>query len=179
MMGPLKRLLRRFRRDEDGSAIIIEFVIFVPLIFSMFLASVEMGVYSMRHMFLDRGLDITVRHIRLSTNKALRHGELKIMICENAGFLPDCMTTLKLEMTPLNPRAFAAFDQVPDCIDLSEPYEPPRGFRLGVEHELMMMRACVKFQPVFPLTGLGFEFAKDGTGRARMVSSAIFVQEPS
>ena len=171
--------LRRFGRKEDGSAIVIEFVVFVPLLFSMFLMAVEMGIYSMRHMFLDRGLDMTVRFVRLNTNTPMTHDLLKDMICDNAGFLDDCETTLRLEMQSLNPRAFAAFDQNPDCIDLSQPIQPERGFVLGQEHEMMILRACVKFDPVFPLTGLGFEFEKDGSGKARMISTAVFVQEPN
>lgn len=179
MIRPMHRILRRFRREEDGSAIMIEFVVFVPLLFSMFLMAVEMGVYTMRHMFLDRGLDITVRHVRLNTNSAMTHGQLKDMICENAGFLEDCDYTLRLEMTPINPRDFEEFDQEPDCIDLSEPVEPETGLVLGHEHQVMILRACVKFQPVFPTTGLGYEFEKDGSGRVRMISSAVFVQEPN
>lgn len=179
MRRPLQRILRRFRRDENGSAIIIEFVVFVPLLFSMFLMAVEMGVYTMRHMFLDRGLDITVRHVRLNTNTNMTHDFLKTMICDNAGFLEDCDATLRLEMTPVNPRNFSAFIQEPDCVDLSEPIEPERGYTLGKEHQVMILRACVKFEPVFPTTGLGKEFEKDGSGRVRMVSSAVFVQEPN
>ena len=179
MMHALKKRLRRFGRKEDGSAIMIEFVIFVPLLFSVFLMGVEMGLYSMRHMFLDRGLDMTVRYVRLNTNTPMTHGFLKDMICDNAGFIDDCETTLRLEMTPINPRAFSTFDQDPDCIDVSEDVQPARGFTLGFEHQVMILRACVKFLPVFPTTGLGYAFEKDGSGRARMVSSAVFVQEPN
>lgn len=179
MMHALKRRSRRFRRDEEGAAILIEFVIFVPLLFSVFLMGVEMGIYSMRHMFLDRGLDMTVRFVRLNTNTPMNHTMLKDMICDNAGFIDDCDTTLRLEMLPMNPRAFAGLNQNPDCIDLSQPVEPERGFSLGMEHQMMLLRACVKFLPVFPTTGLGYAMEKDGTGRARMVSSAVFVQEPN
>ncbi|MFC6584811.1 TadE/TadG family type IV pilus assembly protein [Sulfitobacter aestuariivivens] len=131
MIRTLTSYLRQFRRDEDGSALVVEFVIFTPLIIGCFLMGVEMGLYSMRHMFLDRGLDLTVRYVRLNTNTPMTHPQLKDMICRNAGFIDDCDTTLRLEMQPLNPRAFAAFDPQPDCIDLSQPVEPERGFTLG------------------------------------------------
>ncbi len=179
MITRLKKTLRRFRKEEDGAAILLEFVIFVPLIFSLFLMSVEMGIYSMRHMFLDRGLDITVRYVRLNTNEDITHNQLKEMICDYSGFLDDCDNTLRLEMAPLDPRQFAQFDQVADCVDLSQPVTDPRGFDLGREHQLMILRACYRFKPVFPTTGLGYAFTKDGSGRARMVSTAAFVQEPN
>lgn len=181
MITPIKTMLRRFRKDENGAAIMIEFVIFVPLIFSCFLMAVEMSIYSMRHMFLDRGLDIAVRHIRLNTNTTITHSQIKTMICDSAGFLDDCENTLRLEMAPLDPRQFAAFDQTADCIDVSQPVKDPRGFDLGREHQLMILRACHVFKPVFPSTGLGYQLAQDSNlgGNARMVSTAAFVQEPN
>ena len=179
MIKHLMKPLRRFRREESGAAMMMEFIIFVPLIFSAFLMAVEMGVYSMRHMFLDRGLDLTVRFVRLNTNTAITHGQLKDMICDWSGFLEDCDSTLRLEMQPLDPRAFAEFDQSADCVDLSEDVTPVRGFELGREHQLMILRACVKFKPVYPTTGLGYAAETDGTGRMRMISTAAFVQEPN
>ncbi len=179
MIARLKNRLRGFGRAEDGSALIIEFCFFVPILFGTFLMAVEMGVYTMHQMFLDRGLDLTVRHVRLNTNTPMTHNQLKDMICDYSGFLDDCDNSLRLEMTPLDPRNFAAFDEVADCVDTSQPVTPVRGFILGRNHEMMILRACVKFTPVFPTTGLGYALEKDGAGKARMVSTAAFVQEPN
>lgn len=178
MIRPVKKFLRRFRRNEDGSALVIEFMIFVPLLFGAFLMAVEMGVYTMRQMYLDRGLDIAVRFIRLNTQANYTHEDIKQIICNNSGWLENCDDTLRLEMVELNPRNFAQFDQTADCVDTSEPIEPVRGFTLGQENQLMMMRACVKFDPLYPTSGLGFALEKDGSGQAKMISSAAFVQEP-
>ena len=178
MIRPVKNFLRRFRRSEDGSALVIEFVIFVPILFAAFLMAVEMGVYTMRQMYLDRSLDIAVRFIRLNTQANYTHDDIKQMICDNSGWLENCDGTLRLEMVELNPRNFAQFDQVADCVDTSEPIEPVRGFALGQENQLMMLRSCIKFDPLFPTSGLGHAMETDGSGQARMVSSAAFVQEP-
>lgn len=190
MIRRLSSCLKRFRKDEEGH-MIIEFAIIVPAIFSMFLASVEFGIYSMRQMFLDRGLDLTVRAIRLNTGIDLDgdgivdfdHDTVKQMICDNSGFLNtgtenNCDRTLRLEMEPIDPYNYVGLSATIDCVDVSEPINPPRGFTNGVEHQLMVMRACVKFDPVFPSTGLGFAFDKDGAGKAMMVSMSAFVQEP-
>jgi hypothetical protein len=178
MIRPIKNFLRRFRRSEDGSAILIEFCIFVPLLFGAFLMAVEMGIYSMRQMYLDRGLDMAVRYVRLNTSVDYTHDDIKEMICDNAGWLENCQETLRLEMVTVNPRQFVQFDQSADCVDTSEPVEPVRGFTLGLENQMMMLRACVKFDPIYPTSGLGYAFEKDGSGQAKMVSSAAFVQEP-
>ena len=180
MMGRYLKALRRFGKDESGSVIMLEFVIMVPLIFSTFLMSVELGIYSVRHMFLDRGMDITVRYVRLNSDDPnITHQFLKDMICDNSGFLEDCGTTLKLEMKKVDPRSFSALDPEVQCIDLSQPPEPDQGLNLGQEHELMLLRSCVKFRPVFPTTGLGKALEKDGTGRVRMTSIAAYVLEPT
>ncbi|MDF3413138.1 pilus assembly protein [Sulfitobacter sp. M57] len=178
MRHPIRKLLRRFRRDEDGSAMVVEFALFVPLLFGVFLMAVEMGIYSMRQMYLDRGLDIAVRYIRLNTHRTFTHDDIKQMICANTGWLENCDETLRLEMTSVDPRAFARFDAEVDCVDTSLPVKPVRGFTLGDSNQVMMLRACVRFNPVYPTSGLGHEFEKDGTGRAKMVATAAFVQEP-
>lgn len=170
---------RRFRRDEDGSAMLIEFVIMVPLLFASLIMSVEMSFYAMRHMYLDRGLDMTVRYIRLNTNTPMTHPQIKDMICDTAGFIKDCDTTLRLEMITIDPRNFAAFNEAADCIDTSKEANPVRGWNPGLEHEIMLLRACVGFKPLFPTSGLGYALQKDGAGRVAMVSNAAFVQEPN
>ena len=80
---------------------------------------------------------------------------------------------------PDDPRNWSGIPQNTVCTDQSEEVEPVTSFVTGQENQLMILRACVKFQPVFPTTGLGKEFEKDGSGRVRMISSAVFVQEPN
>lgn len=178
MTRRLSRFLRRFTRDERGSAIMLEFVIFVPILFAAFLMSVELSVYSIRQMFLDRGLEMSVRYVRLNTGEALTHRQFKDMVCANSGFIPDCSSTLRIEMSPAPLRGFTGFQTSPDCVDISEPIEPVRGFTLGQEQDVMLMRACVGFKPVFPTTRIGRAIDKDGSGRAKLVAVAAFVQEP-
>lgn len=171
--------LRRFRRNEDGQ-MLVEFALAVPLVFTIFLTSIEMGLYSTRQMFLDRGLDVVVREIRLGTGNAnLTHSYIKSRICDEAGFLEDCDAVLRLEMKTTSMRNFSGFGGPADCVDISKPVTPLRQFVHGGEHQLMMLRACYMFKPVFPTTGLGKEFTTDGSGRVKMVSYSGFVQEPS
>jgi len=178
MIRKATRFLRRFGRDEDGH-MLVEFALAVPLIFTLFMTSVEMGIYALRQNFLDRGLDMAVRDIRLNTGANYTHTDIKNMICGYSGFLPDCSSALKLEMNPINPRSFSGFAGTADCADLSQPVTPSRSFVHGSEHQLMLMRACYMFKPVFKSTGLGYAFTKDGSGRVKMVSLTGFVQEPS
>ena len=177
MIRKLSRFLRNFGRKEDGQ-IAVEFVLAIPLIFTLFMTSVELGIYSLRQNFLDRGLDMAVRNVRLNTGTTYSHSDLKQMVCDFSGFLEDCDDALKLEMNPINPRSFSGFAGAADCADVSKPVTPSRSFVHGGEHQLMLLRACYMFTPVFPTTGLGYAMTKDGSGRSKMVSLSGFVQEP-
>lgn len=173
--------LRCFLKREDGNAT-IEFVIMVPLIFTIFMTAVELGIYSMRQMWLDRGLDLAMREVRLNTSNIPSHDDMKLSICENSNFIPDCLNSVKIEMEAVNPRAFAALDGTLDCVDRSLPTASQQdpNYTTGEEHDLMLVRACVKFDPIFPSTGLGFYFAQNGdnAGQSFMTASSAFVQEP-
>ena len=177
MIRKLSRFLRNFGRKEEGQ-IAVEFVLAIPLIFTLFMTSVELGIYSLRQNFLDRGLDMAVRNVRLNTGTTYSHSDLKQMVCDFSGFLEDCDDALKLEMNPINPRSFSGFAGAADCADVSKPVTPSRSFVHGGEHQLMLLRACYMFTPVFPTTGLGYAMTKDGSGRSKMVSLSGFVQEP-
>jgi len=177
MIRKSMNFLRRFRRKEDGQ-MIIEFAFFVPLIFTIFMTSVELGLYQVRLMFLERALDETVRDIRLNTGAAPVHRVLKERICERSGFFDDCLQNINLEMTIVNARSTPVF--LPDRATCTDKSQPPTEATLanGFDHDLMVIRACVKFDPVFPTSGLGRHFVKDSSGQARMVASSAFVQEP-
>ncbi|WP_339770131.1 TadE/TadG family type IV pilus assembly protein [uncultured Pseudosulfitobacter sp.] len=169
--------LRKFRKDEGGF-MVVEFALAIPLIFTMFMTSVELGIYTTRQMFLDRGMDMTIRQVRLNTAKKYTHAQLKDKICTFSGFLPDCASQLRLEMKEVDVRGFTGFGGPADCVDTSQPVTPLRTFTNGGDHSVMLMRACYMFDPVFRLNGLGEGFTKDGAGHAKMVSVAAFVQEP-
>ncbi|UOA28210.1 TadE/TadG family type IV pilus assembly protein [Pseudosulfitobacter sp. DSM 107133] len=179
MIRKFIKSLRRFKKDDRGF-MLVEFALAIPLIFTMFLTSVELGIYTTRQIFLDRGMEMTIRLVRLNTGKNYSHAELKDSICHFSGFLPDCDTRLRLEMNPIDMRDFAGFQGTADCIDTSEPVTPLRSFSHGSDHSIMLMRGCYMFDPVFRMNGLGESFAEngDGAGHAKMVSVAAFVQEP-
>ena len=120
MTFDLRKTLRRFRRKEDGH-MVIEFALAVPLMFTLFMTSVELGIYSVRQGFLDRGLDMAVRNVRLNTGANYSHGDIKTMVCEFSGFLDDCDSALKLEMMPVSARSFSGFAHGPECSDISMP----------------------------------------------------------
>ncbi|MFD1508934.1 TadE/TadG family type IV pilus assembly protein [Lacimonas salitolerans] len=177
MKRRLMNRLNRFHRAEDGNAT-IEFVIMFPIFIALTLAGVEMGIVTMRHVTLERAVDLTVRDIRLGTGTAPQHDEIKDIICDRAAMVPQCKSNLKLEMIRVDPQNFTPPPTVPDCTDQSEEVRPPRQFTNGMDNEIMIMRACAKFQPFFPLSGVGRKLTKDNAGYAAITVTSAFVQEP-
>lgn len=176
-----KSALAGFMRDESANAT-VEFVILFPAFITVLLSSVELGMYTLRHTMLERGLDMAVRDVRLGTgtmtDDQAGHDELKAAICGYASLIPDCVNNIKLEMIPLDLRANVVFPNDFDCVDRSEELNPVRTFINGQENELMLLQACIQFDPLFPTTGLGSDFSVDGSGMASMFASSAFVQEP-
>ncbi|MGH1458575.1 MAG: TadE/TadG family type IV pilus assembly protein [Paracoccaceae bacterium] len=177
MIRIVKKSLRRLRRQEDGTAT-LEFAIMFPMFVFMLLSGVEIGMINFRHSLLERGLDMAVRDLRIGPTFAPSHGDLKQSVCTYAGFIPDCMSNLKLEMVPVDMRNYSAMPGDSDCTDKAEEVSPVRNFRAGGANTTMVLRACVKFDPVFPLSGLGKDLATQDGGQAAMIATTAYVQEP-
>jgi len=142
------------------------------------ISAVELGVATLQHSMLERAVDMTVRDIRLGTGTAPQHDEIKTMICDRSGFIENCGENLRLEMIQVDPRNWAGLPGDADCTDQSEEVAPVRSFVNGQENELMIIRACAKFNPIFPTSGLGSSMIIDGAGQYALVSISAFVQEP-
>lgn len=177
-LGALLRPLRRFRRKEDGSAS-VEFVVVFPAFMILFVSAFESGLLMTRHVMLERGLDMAVRAVRIGTIDPVTHDQIKTMICNGAGVIPDCMNQVKVEMRPIDPRAWSNIPLEADCIDRDEANNPTRNFANGGENQLMVVRACALFDPIFPTTGLGAQLPRKSGGAYALVSSSAFVMEPT
>ena len=179
-MNLVRTLLRPWRRlwKSDAGSATVEFAIIFPFYVTLFMTTVELGMITFRHSMLERGLDMAVREVRLGTGTNITHDEIKDLICEYSGVLPNCQNSIRLEMILVDPRNYVAPNAVADCIDHSEDPTPLREFTHGGSNQMMLLRACFVFSPIFPTSGLGYSLAKDGAGNAAMVASSAFVQEP-
>lgn len=169
--------LRRFRRREEGTAT-IEVAILLPVFMMILMSTVELGVINLRQSQLERALDITVRGIRLSTGSVPQHNTIRDQVCTLSGFIDDCESSLRLEMVQLDPFDWTGVNPVPDCVNQITNVQPVRTFTAGQANELMLVRACMKFKPMFSSWGLGNSLDKDDDGRVSLFASSAFVQEP-
>jgi Flp pilus assembly protein TadG len=164
-------------RSEDGTAT-IPFILFMPLYIMLVISSLEMGLLMIRHVMLERAVDLAVRDLRLGIGGTPSYDSVKSAICNNAGLIKDCMTTMHLELRPVSKATWEPLGSGPTCINRVEDPNPPVTFVPGVSNEMMLIRACVKFSPMVPSTGLGASMPKDSVGDYALVSSTAFVNEP-
>lgn len=174
----LMHLINRFRRDEAGSVETISFAIWMPLIVLVLLTALEVGAYTARATMLERAVDMVARDIRLGTGSAPQHDAIKTQICERAVLVPSCETNLRLEMLQRDPRNWQALPATADCTDASLPVAPVRGFETGQSNELMVLRACAKVSPIFPITWFSEAIHVDAAGDYSLIAATSFVQEP-
>ena len=76
---------------------------------------------------------------------------------------------------------FAMPTTAPRCIDIDSDIDPidDTTFIGGDNNELMLVRVCALFQPMFPTTTLGMQMPTDGNGNYALVVSSAFVNEPT
>lgn len=178
--------LRRFLIDETGTAS-IEFCFIIPIVMMIFMASVESSMYVARHAMLERSVDIVVRDIRLGNYDTLTHAELKAEICKGgmmASSVQTCIDSMLIWMQPINTADFAMIAPPHGCVDRSEPIDPtfePTGteFAFGADNEIMLMRICLKEDPMFPTSVVGAAMIRNETdGSYALLTTTVFVNEP-
>jgi hypothetical protein len=177
MIARMLQPIRKFRACEDGNAT-VEFAIVIPLFLMVLMSTVELGLITIKQTMLERALDQTVRDLRLGTGADQQHDDIRDTICARSGFIDNCDTSLRLEMVQVDPFNWTNIDASPDCVDAVEEVLPVITFTSGQSNELMFIRACMKFNPIFPQWGLGDSLSKDANGRVSLYAQSAFVQEP-
>jgi hypothetical protein len=181
-MIKLLNTLRRFRRAERGN-VTVEFALVFPVFIMILTSSIEMGVITIRQTLLERGLDIAMREVRVGTGANYSHDQVRAMICDGAAIFEDCEENLRLEMIPNNPRNYTQLPSTVDCVQHgaggSEALNPVRSFTAGQSNELVIVRACMLYDPIFPTSQLALERTTDQNGKsALVVAVSAFTQEP-
>jgi Flp pilus assembly protein TadG len=180
-MTAIRRLVRtvlRRLRAEDG-AVTADFVFAFPPIMLILLASIEAGMMMTRGVMLERALDLTVRDLRLGITENPTHDQIRADVCARlAILLPNCTDVLLLELRPVSTATWNVFDAGPVCVDRTAQVQPLTTFVPGESNELMLVRACVVFDPYFPTTGFAANMNLDASGGYALVAMSAFVNEP-
>jgi Flp pilus assembly protein TadG len=195
MINFFKRKTRAFRRGEDGN-MTVEFVIVLPMIFSIFMMSFEAGLLMMRSVMLERGVDMTMRELQLGLipgingmSPAAASTELKTRICNRTVIINNCNASIRIEMLPVDLNVWNMPGGVAGCVDRTQAVQAAEAFNIGGQHQLMLTRVCVLQRAIFPTLGLGDKFVglgddltsgqAGGFGEYGLIVMSSFVNEPT
>lgn len=174
----LANLVPPAMRREDGTAT-MEFVLVIPAIMAIFMASFESGLLMTRSIMLEQSVDMTMRELRLGHFPSVTNKLLKDEICSRTIIFPDCSKNIKIEMERISTATFD-FPAAPDhCINRREVGEPVVALNAGQQNDLMMVRVCVVMDAMFPSTGIAMKLPLDSDGGYGLVARTAFVTEPS
>lgn len=181
-MSSLVKKYKKFKKDQEGTAT-IEFVLLFPAFMFLFFMGFESGYYMVRGVMLERAVDVAVRDVRLANGNVPEIDQMKTNICNVATILPDCESSLQIEIRPVAPvpgGVAAAGNQV-SCIDKRvDPTDDVNAttYDTGSGNQLMLVRVCALAQPMFPTTGIGAGMRYDNFGNYALVATSAFVNEP-
>ncbi|MBD3765518.1 MAG: pilus assembly protein [Rhodobacterales bacterium] len=174
---PLARL-SRFWREESGALASLEFVLVFPVMFVFFFVGMEHGLMVTRQVLLERSLDLTVRELRLGRVPSPDHDLLKRMICDRTPLIDDCTTALMLELRPISTQTWNLPAPTATCVDRDATVQPTTTLDLGLANDMMLIRACAMFDPVFPFNVQRGYVPVTANGDYPIVATSAFVNEP-
>lgn len=169
--------LRRFLRATDGTAS-VEVVILFPLMLWPFLTGMEAGIMQMRRVMFEHAVDVVARDVRMGKSGFGTAAEIRAAVCDRAGIIPDCANNLMLELAPVQVEGFTATESAVTCRNRDQEVQPATTFNPGSQNELMFMRFCVLYDPIFPGVGIGARLDQVEGGGVAMVTETFFVNEP-
>ena len=177
MIAFLRRKLAAFRRHEDGTAS-TEFVIIIPLILGVFMASLESGLVMVRSTLLEQSVDMTMRNLRLGQYPTVDGDLLKREICARTIVFPNCQDNIMIEMRRVSTANFTMPVNPVTCVDREQEAQPVTTLQIGQQNDVMMVRVCIIQDLMFPTTGLGMALPKDPSGGIGLIAETAFVTEP-
>ncbi|MFT7058327.1 MAG: Flp pilus assembly protein TadG [Pseudorhodobacter sp.] len=175
--GRLRARLKQGAACENGTAS-LEFVLVIPLLLMVFMASFESGLLMTRHLMLEQAVDITMRNLRIGAYPNPTHDLIKQEICDRTVILKDCSANIRVELTSVNTSSWALPSGSTTCVDRSRDVQPSLNFNPGNASEVMLVRVCVIQDSIFPTAGIGLSLERENGGGYGLISISAFVNEP-
>lgn len=175
--------VRHFLQDESGTGP-IEFVFVFPVIFLVFTASFESSMFMARYVMFERAVDQVVRQLRLRILTNVTNSDLKREICESGmmiGSVENCIKDMRIWMQPVNTGNFAMVAPPKHCTDRNQQLnlvEEQSAVATGTDNDIMLLRICLKEEPMFPTTLVSMNMASEPDGTYALIVTSAFVNEP-
>ncbi len=162
-------------RREDGTAS-MEFVLVIPIIMMIFMASFESGLLMTRSIMLEQAVDIAMREVRLGHLSPVTNETLTEEICSLTVIFPNCENTLKIQMNRIDTATWQIPVAPDQCIVRDELAVAATEPDPGAQNDLMLVRACVVLEAMFPTSGIAMNLPLDDGGYALVARTAFSVE---
>jgi Flp pilus assembly protein TadG len=177
LRGWFRNHIKTLAQSEKGAAS-LEFVVCIPVIMAIFMASIESGVFMTRYVMLEQSVDKVMRNLRLGKYPNVTVADLKTAICDRSSILHNCASAITIDLQPISTTTWAFPTDSTTCVDRDAHITPSTTFNPGTEHQIMLVRVCVIQDAMFPTTGLGLNLAQDEQGGYALLAKSAFVNEP-
>ena len=171
----LPRALRGARREDGGAS--VEFVLLFPLFVMVFMCSFEASMLLVRQVMFDRAVDLAAWRVRMDSEGTVTQNELMRDICARTKLIADCETNVTVELSKIDQATYALPGTTQDCVSHGSGVVPTVGYETDRNRQLILLRACVNIDPVFPGRWLGAKLVSDD-GAIKLITSTAFVVEP-
>lgn len=178
-MRRIAKNIRQWLGREDGSTT-VEFVTIMPLAMAVFLASTESGIISLRKTYLDRAVEYTVRELRLGQIHNPTVAGLKSKICSRMTLVDNCEANLTLELNVVvtSGTSVTLPTTTSQCVNRATETEPVLDYEPGVANDLVLVRACLVQDVVFPTSTAQVAVGDPTNDEYQLISTTVFVNEP-
>ena len=175
----LSRLIRRFRREEEGNAT-IEFVILMPLLFTIFAAALESGLMMVRWTSIDRASDMVIRSLRLGQYTNPDAIMLRREVCDRTFMIENCFENTVVDIRRINRATFQMPDAGTPCVTRTDTViQPVTEVTPGQQNDLMLIRVCVTVNALFAGSTFAVPITYDEQGGYAIAVASVYVNEPS
>jgi len=170
-------IARRFFNDRNGGAT-MEFMVLFPFLMTLIFMIAEIGTFMVRNVNLERALDIAIRDVRLGVPGVNDLNGLRTRICGSAFLLSDCESALLVELFSLGDAGAGLPAGLYQCRNRAEDIDPVVSFDPSGPGEIIVVRACLVADPVFPGTGLLSTLPEAMGGGYAILAQTAFINEP-
>ncbi len=172
----LPSVLKRFFRNDDG-VVAIEFAAVAFPFFLLIVGTLETAIVFMAGMALDHGMQRTARFVQ--TGQAvianMSQSDFKTMVCDNAVMLPNCLTTVKVDVRNFGDFTAATFPP------MTKPNGDPLNdvdyqYNIGAPEETVVVRVSFEWPILSSVINSGL--GNMNNGNRLLISSWAFKNEP-
>lgn len=167
-------LLRRFRRNRGGSAV-VEFALVAPMFFALLFAIIETAFMFYASQVLETVTQDSARLIYTgqAQGSALTQAQFKSNVCSRVAALFDCVNGITVDVQSYS--SFAAVN-IADPIDAGKNFTNPNNYSPGAAGDIVVVRLFYQW-PIL-VTKFKYDISNLAGSKRLLTATAAFQNEP-